>query len=203
MSKCGKDCMPECEYFTTGGCISPFNCLYKIETGYINSSTSIPAYMGQCNGMSNDDTKHLKAEIADLHKKLKETEHRAEIAEERLKNLKKTEGNLTVEDEMNILDFLVQTSTQRASWLEQKFVQYRNQYRKYKKKFRSCKKRAEAAEMKLGRISDVIRYATWDAYYLGSTGKRFKCLSETSDAMESIINKALEKVTYSIEGKNE
>lgn len=40
MSKCGKGCMPECKYFTTGGCISPFNCPYKIETGYINSATS-------------------------------------------------------------------------------------------------------------------------------------------------------------------
>lgn len=42
MSKCGKGCMPECEYFTTSGCISPFNCPYKIETGYINSATSTP-----------------------------------------------------------------------------------------------------------------------------------------------------------------
>lgn len=42
MNKCGKGCMPECEYFTTGGCISPFNCMYKIETGYINSATSTP-----------------------------------------------------------------------------------------------------------------------------------------------------------------
>ena len=41
MAKCGKGCMPECEYFTTGGCISPFNCPYKIETGYINSATSV------------------------------------------------------------------------------------------------------------------------------------------------------------------
>lgn len=40
MTKCGKGCMPECKYFTTGGCISPFNCPYKIETGYINSATS-------------------------------------------------------------------------------------------------------------------------------------------------------------------
>ena len=55
MTKCGKGCMPECEYFTTGGCISPFNCPYKIETGYINSATSIPTYMGQYNGMSDDD----------------------------------------------------------------------------------------------------------------------------------------------------
>ena len=30
MAKCGKGCMPECEYFMTGGCISPFNCMYKI-----------------------------------------------------------------------------------------------------------------------------------------------------------------------------
>ena len=40
MTKCGKGCMPECEYFTTGGCISPFNCMYKEESGYINSATS-------------------------------------------------------------------------------------------------------------------------------------------------------------------
>ena len=40
MIKCGKGCMPECQYFTTCGCISPFNCPYKIETGYINSATS-------------------------------------------------------------------------------------------------------------------------------------------------------------------
>ena len=31
MSRCGKGCMPECEYFTTGGCISPINCMYKEE----------------------------------------------------------------------------------------------------------------------------------------------------------------------------
>lgn len=84
MAKCGKGCMPECEYFTTGGCISPFNCSYKIETGYINSSTSVPTYMGQYNGMSDDDIKRLKTENADLHEKLKETEHRAEVAERAL-----------------------------------------------------------------------------------------------------------------------
>lgn len=42
MAKCSKGCMPECEYFTTDGCISQFNCIYKIETGYINSATSTP-----------------------------------------------------------------------------------------------------------------------------------------------------------------
>lgn len=35
MSKCGKGCMPECEYFTTGGCISPFNCIYKEEANIL------------------------------------------------------------------------------------------------------------------------------------------------------------------------
>lgn len=42
MAECGKGCMPECEYFITSWCISPFNCPYKIETGYINSATSTP-----------------------------------------------------------------------------------------------------------------------------------------------------------------
>ena len=41
MSKCGKGCMPECEYFTTGGCVSPFNCSYKIEEISPKSATSI------------------------------------------------------------------------------------------------------------------------------------------------------------------
>lgn len=40
MTKCGKGCMPECEYFTTGGCVSPFNCPYKVEETYSNSATS-------------------------------------------------------------------------------------------------------------------------------------------------------------------
>ena len=31
MIKCGKGCLPECEYFTTGECISPFNCPYQEE----------------------------------------------------------------------------------------------------------------------------------------------------------------------------
>lgn len=38
MAKCGKGCMPECEYFVTCGCISPFNCPYKIEENYQNSA---------------------------------------------------------------------------------------------------------------------------------------------------------------------
>lgn len=44
MAKCGKGCMPECQYFTTSGCISPFNCSYKIEENYSNSATSTPNY---------------------------------------------------------------------------------------------------------------------------------------------------------------
>ena len=41
MSKCGKGCMPECEYFITGGCVSPFNCPHRIEEISPNSATSI------------------------------------------------------------------------------------------------------------------------------------------------------------------
>ena len=62
MPKCGKGCMPECEYFTTGGCISPFNCQYKIETGYINSATSIPThiptYMEKQMSMTAEEIEH-------------------------------------------------------------------------------------------------------------------------------------------------
>ena len=40
MAKCGKGCMLECEYHTSIGCISPFNCSYKIEVDSYNSATT-------------------------------------------------------------------------------------------------------------------------------------------------------------------
>lgn len=87
MSKCGKGCMPECEYFTTGGCISPFNCMYKEESGYINSATSGKVFYTGGVDMSNapiDDSasiyevlnalqaevEKLKAENAELKERL-------------------------------------------------------------------------------------------------------------------------------------
>jgi hypothetical protein len=58
MAKCGKGCMPECEYFTTGGCISPFNCMYKEESRYINSATSGTVIYTRGMNMTNDELKN-------------------------------------------------------------------------------------------------------------------------------------------------
>ena len=67
MSKCGKGCLPECEYFTTGGCISPFNCMYKEESGYINSATSGKVfYTGGMNMPDEKMIENLKCVIADI-----------------------------------------------------------------------------------------------------------------------------------------
>ena len=67
MSKCGKGCMPECQYFTTGGCISPFNCMYKEESGYINSATSgTVIYTGGMNMTNVKMIENLKCVIADI-----------------------------------------------------------------------------------------------------------------------------------------
>lgn len=57
MSNCGKGILPECQYFTTGGCISPFNCLFRTETPYRTTATSLPVGMTddeieRCLGMS-------------------------------------------------------------------------------------------------------------------------------------------------------
>lgn len=65
MSKCGKGCMPECEYFTTGGCISPFNCLYKMETSYINTATS-QTERGMMIMTDEEMIENLKCVIVDL-----------------------------------------------------------------------------------------------------------------------------------------
>lgn len=67
MSKCGKSFLPECEYFTTGGCISPFNCPYRIEELSPNSATSVSSIYVQ-NLISENAV--LKTENADLQKRL-------------------------------------------------------------------------------------------------------------------------------------
>ena len=80
MTKCGKGCMPECEYFTTGGCISPFNCMYKEEIGYINGATSGSIiYTGRMNMTNEEMIENLKCVIADISAQCKQLE--AENAE--------------------------------------------------------------------------------------------------------------------------
>lgn len=75
MSKCGKGCLPECEYFTTGGCISPFNCMYKEESGYINSATSgTVIYTGGMNMTNEEMIENLKCVIADISAQCKQLE---------------------------------------------------------------------------------------------------------------------------------
>lgn len=43
MIKCGKGCLPECEYFTTGGCISLFNCPYQEKVLTYTTVTTDPS----------------------------------------------------------------------------------------------------------------------------------------------------------------
>ena len=74
MSKCGKGCMPECEYFTTSGCISPFNCMYRIEELSPNSATSVSSSYVQNliseNAVLKAENARLTAENAALQKRL-------------------------------------------------------------------------------------------------------------------------------------
>lgn len=109
MSKCGKGCMPECKYFTTGGCISPFNCPYKIETGYINSATSTTdsltgllmefdemgllrqyraldprKYAIEGREKVRKEIERLKSENDDLRERLDKAEQRVQVAERAL-----------------------------------------------------------------------------------------------------------------------
>ena len=109
MSKCGKGCMPECQYFTTGGCMSPFNCPYKIETGYINSATSTTdsltgllmefdemGLLRQYRALAPEkyaiegrekvrkEIERLKSENDDLRERLDKAEQRVQVAERAL-----------------------------------------------------------------------------------------------------------------------
>lgn len=85
MSKCGKGCMPECEYFTTGGCISPFNCMYKEESGYINSATSgTVIYTGGMNMTNEEMIENLKCVIADISEQCEQLKAENAALRERL-----------------------------------------------------------------------------------------------------------------------
>ena len=85
MSKCGKGCMPECEYFTTGGCISPFNCMYKEESGYINSATSgTVIYTGGMNMTNEEMIENLKCVIADIFEQCEQLKAENAALKERL-----------------------------------------------------------------------------------------------------------------------
>ena len=67
MSKCGKSFLPECEYFTTGGCISPFNCMYRIEELSPSSATSVSN--GYVQNLISENAA-LKSENAELKARL-------------------------------------------------------------------------------------------------------------------------------------
>lgn len=85
MSKCGKGCLPECEYFTTGGCISPFNCMYKEESGYINSATSgTVIYTGGMNMTNEEMIENLKCVIADISEQCEQLKAENAALRERL-----------------------------------------------------------------------------------------------------------------------
>lgn len=84
MSKCGKSFLPECEYFTTGGCVSPFNCPYKCEQASITTVTSTPLNPIVIYTTESDKD----AEIERLKKECDNWKRRAETAETVISDLR-------------------------------------------------------------------------------------------------------------------
>lgn len=70
MTKCGKSVLPECEYFTTGGCVSPFNCPYKVENESITTATSTPCNLYPLETDKDKEISRLQAENAELRARL-------------------------------------------------------------------------------------------------------------------------------------
>lgn len=68
MTKCRKLDLPECEYFTTGGCVSPFNCSYKAENEIITTAISCNLYSLETD--KDREISRLKAEVAELRARL-------------------------------------------------------------------------------------------------------------------------------------
>lgn len=70
MTKCGKSSLPECEYFATNGCVSPFNCPYKIENKSITTATSTPCNLYPLETDKDAEISRLQAEVAELRARL-------------------------------------------------------------------------------------------------------------------------------------
>lgn len=70
MTKCGKSILPECEYFATNGCVSPFNCPYKVENESITTATSTPFNLYPLETDKDKEISRLKAEVAELRARL-------------------------------------------------------------------------------------------------------------------------------------
>lgn len=66
MSICGKRDLPGCRFFTTGGCVSPFNCIYKIKPDFHTGATS-----NATENRENTEIARLTAENAELRQRLK------------------------------------------------------------------------------------------------------------------------------------
>lgn len=70
MYKCGKSVLPECEYFTTSGCVSLFNCPYKVENESITTATSTPCNLYPLETDKDKEISRLQAEVAELRARL-------------------------------------------------------------------------------------------------------------------------------------
>lgn len=107
--------MPECRYFTTGGCVSPFNCMYKEESVYINSATSgTVIYTGGMNMPDEEMIENLKCVIADISKQCEELQAENAALRERLE--KAAELPVKIGDTVYCVDdedchYVVETTT--------------------------------------------------------------------------------------------
>ena len=83
MTKCRKSFMPECEYFTTGGCVSPFNCSYKADES-ITTATSTLCNLYPLETDKDKEISRLQAENAELRATLSKMETVEKELRERL-----------------------------------------------------------------------------------------------------------------------
>lgn len=65
MNICGKGNFPECQFFTTSGCVSPSNCIYKIKQDFNTRATSNAMEISR-----NAEIARLTAENSELRARL-------------------------------------------------------------------------------------------------------------------------------------
>lgn len=86
MTKCGKSILPECAYFATNGCVSPFNCPYKVENESITTATSTPCNLYPLETDKDAEISRLQAKNAELRATISKMETVEKELRDRLDN---------------------------------------------------------------------------------------------------------------------
>lgn len=157
MSKCGKGCMPECRYFTTGGCISPFNCPYKVENKSITTAISTFLEDKEIARLTAENAR-LREEVDNLSHENDELEYKTEKLEAELSKQGRTQSYIEVLRENSSIRVLLEKFESENAELKATISKMETVEKELRARLNKeeAEHRAEVAERALKNIAERI-----------------------------------------------